>query len=266
LIPAIPKGSPALFISPHLDDVIYSCGATAAAWARSRPVLVATVFAGTPPEDTNSRLVAHFHRLWGTASRPTLRLQEDVRAAEVVGSMPVHLNFIDGIYRTDERRRPRYTSVQSIFDADPGCEASLEAEVVEGLRGLIRSMHPAVIVAPLAIGGHIDHILTRRACDALTGTHAHGRDRVWYYEDLPYALHRDEQGWVERHCGGLYPSVRFVDGNAWTRKREAVNVYGSQKASVWGEHDAPHELERYARKVGSGRLAERFWRRRSVKE
>jgi hypothetical protein len=52
------------------------------------------------------------------------------------------------------------------------------------LEATIASMRPRAVLAPAALGGHVDHILVRRVVSRILRT----RDvPIAYYEDLPYA-------------------------------------------------------------------------------
>src|ERR1700757_4655329 len=55
-------GSAVMFVSPHLDDAVLSCGALLAHLARTCPVTVLTIFSSAAPPAK-----------WGLAARKTLR-------------------------------------------------------------------------------------------------------------------------------------------------------------------------------------------------
>ena len=66
--------------------------------------------------------------------------------------------------------------------AEAGLVKALGAELAQALPG------DAELVCPLAIGGHVDHRLTRLAAEST------GR-RLWYYVDYPYIL--EAQGAID---------------------------------------------------------------------
>jgi LmbE family N-acetylglucosaminyl deacetylase len=104
---------------------------------------------------------------------------------------------------------------------------AMEAPLVEQLSRELKRRLPkdAEIVAPLALGGHVDHRLVRRA--------ALGLDRpLWYYADVPYVLSRAEElkklvksGWKAR----VYP-VSEAGLTAW---QAAIAAHASQISTFW---------------------------------
>jgi hypothetical protein len=103
----------------------------------------------------------------------------------------------------------------------------LEAPLVEGLCRELEQRLPkdGEIVAPLALGGHVDHRLVRQAAQGL------GRS-LWYYADVPYVLSRMEElkklvesGWKTT----IYP-VSDAGLAAW---QAAVAAHASQISTFW---------------------------------
>jgi hypothetical protein len=125
----------------------------------------------------------------------------------------------------------------------------LEAPLVEQLcRELGRRLpKDAGIVAPLALGGHVDHRLTRQAMQGL------GRP-LWYYADFPYVLSRVEElkklvesGWKARQ----YP-VSEAGLAAW---QAAVAAHASQISTFWPDLESMRATIRsYCEKSGGIRL------------
>src|SRR6516164_6338526 len=79
-----------IFLSPHLDDVVYSCGGTLGVQVSSglHP-LVITIFAGIPPTNTDlSPFALQKHREWGADQTKEpghiikVRRQEDAGALD----------------------------------------------------------------------------------------------------------------------------------------------------------------------------------------
>ena len=118
----------------------------------------------------------------GQPSRPQavrLRQAEDRRACLKMGAEPVYLDIPDCIYRTARNTGAHlYASEESLF----GPLHPAERRLVERLsRRLARNLPPeAQIVAPLSLGNHVDHQLTRLAAEQT------GR-ALAYYADYPYA-------------------------------------------------------------------------------
>jgi LmbE family N-acetylglucosaminyl deacetylase len=127
-----------LFISPHLDDAVFSC---ADLIARCDDTSVLTVFAGRPP--TSSRLTK-WDRLSGFVEGDDvigIRRQEDRRALSVLGAKAIWLSFCDSQYEL------KHTL----------------SEISQALDRFIGSRAPDNIIFPLGLF-HSDHVLTSEAC------------------------------------------------------------------------------------------------------
>src|SRR6185369_4067513 len=118
-----------LFLSPHLDDAVLSCGATIHSLTRSgASVLILTVTAGQPPESLpESPLVRELHERWRTGENaPAARVEEDRKAVESLGAQVYHMDVPDCIYRTvmgsDGKHMALYPDVESLFGEIHVCD------------------------------------------------------------------------------------------------------------------------------------------------
>jgi len=182
-----------IYISPHYDDGILSCGGLIYDQTRRGiPVEIWTVCAGYPPKDRPlSALAQRIHGEWKTKSgRGTiiLRRKEDRAAAVVVGATVRHFSVPDCIYRRSADGMPLYP--EGVFDPPHAEEAKLPESIAAMLQRGLRKTD--VVVAPLSVGHHVDHVLTR------LGVERTGRSLL-YYADTPYVLN---------HPGELKPKSR----------------------------------------------------------
>ncbi len=171
------------FLSPHLDDVALSCGGYVHQLVRrGEPVTVLSVCtADTPRSVTLSEAARHVHWEWqlGEDNPYAARRAEDRAACAALGAAAAHLDFHDAVYRHDAHGAPLYTRNfigGAVRDED-------WRTVYFALAARLRADVPAQarVYCPLAIGGHVDHVLVRSAAElALPG-------RLTYYEDYPYA-------------------------------------------------------------------------------
>lgn len=172
-----------IFLSPHLDDAVYSCGGLIAYLsANGIRVEIWTVF--TEQESDVSRLTnfaRSLHQRWGTGDQPyNLRKEEDATAGQTIGAKPVYLGFKDCIYRTlPETVVPTVASDDQLFGSVNPEETVLIKQITHVLQEKL--VEPSVWVCPLGLGNHIDHQIVRRAAEAV-------RKLMLYYGDLPYGL------------------------------------------------------------------------------
>jgi LmbE family N-acetylglucosaminyl deacetylase len=209
-----------IYISPHFDDGVLSCGGLIYEQTRHGiPVEIWTVCAGFPPKDHPlSDLALRIHKQWKMKSaRGTiiLRRKEDKTAAAVVGATVRHFAFPDCIYRWSEAGLPLYP--EDVFDPPHREDADMPAGIARMLR---RELHQTdVVVAPLSVGRHVDHVLTR------LGVEQTGRPPL-YYADIPYILNRPEE--LESDSKGLSSTFFPISRpglNAWL---DGISAYKSQ--------------------------------------
>lgn len=163
-----------LFVSPHFDDAIGSCGGTIARLiAAGEEVEVRTVFGGVAREPFSFPATI-LHEEWGLNRPVEHRRNEDAAACAILGCQRLFLEFGDAIYRQDGAGNHLYPT----FDA---------------LKGDLVDPQLAVLIAdqigtadltycPQAIGGHVDHVLARNAGRLLERRGAN----VVYYRDFYY--------------------------------------------------------------------------------
>lgn len=139
------------------------------------------------------------------------------------------------------------------IDADTVCAADLAPAEVDALTGDLDILKDFDIVAsPLALGGHLDHRLTRAAAERVVGAD------LAYYEDLPYAYYMTEaESRVDGRPAGLTAyDVHFTD-LARLRRRFAL-CYDSQVEPAEAER-----LQAYAERHGG---TERYYAPAAVGE
>ncbi len=242
-----------LYLSPHLDDAVLSCGGQIhRATRHGERVLVVTVMAGDPPRTQLSDYAQRLHARWALEREATAaRRAEDRAACALLGAEALHLGLPDCIYRSDPHTgAPLYTSDPDIFGPVHPVDRTLLAELIPRLAALPSAQE---VVVPLTVGHHVDHVLVRKAAEAVWG------QRIWYYEDYPYA---QEPGALEAALG---------DPEAWTARIvplqetdlqariQAILAYRSQLSTFFtGRADLERQVRTYAARVGG----ERLWRRR----
>jgi len=232
-----------IFLSPHLDDAIYSCGGLI--WEQSQAgdqVEIWTVCAGDPPSGPLSPFAQSLHMRWETGEDAgEVRRAEDRHAASRLGAGIRHLDLPDCIYR----RHPvsgeaLYASETAIFgEVHPS-----EKPVIAWLGAILAEIPRNVeIVCPLTLGGHVDHRLVRAAAEQAGCVRR-------YYADYPYAEQGDAgvanqipEGWHAQVLSISEPGIE-----AWV---EAAAMYASQMSTFWADRAAMEaELRGYLQRFG----------------
>jgi LmbE family N-acetylglucosaminyl deacetylase len=220
-----------IVLSPHCDDAALSLGGFLAGLGTgSLRVLVVT--------------------LCSEGTRGAERREEDRAAAQCLGAEVQHAGFLDAPYRLGGA----YEGA-GLFGR-PAPEDPLAVDLVSFLRE-VRGEHPvACALAPLGVGGHVDHVLCHEAARRVWGAAA------VFYEDQPYAA-RDAEATARRLAEiGPFESRVFDVRPFWERKMAAVRVYATQVPLLFGSEQAMERcLRGHAARVALRRhgLAERLF-------
>ncbi|NOK37268.1 PIG-L family deacetylase [Corallococcus exercitus] len=236
--------STALFVSPHLDDVAFSCGGTLAALkAKGWTVALATVFTRSVPEPKGFALQCQTSKGLGPdVDYMALRRKEDRAFAACMG--------VDHVTWGDLEEAPHrgYGSPEALFQP-PRPDDVIEAKVAACLKPVLGELKPDRIFVPQALGSHVDHVQVVRAVKAL-GLPA---DRVLYYRDTPYAVRQPKACPDAAVPQGLRPLAVDITEHL-AKKVEGCVRYGTQLAFQFGGVDglartltAFHRMEAQAR-------------------
>ncbi len=169
----------ALFLSPHLDDVAFSCGGTLLRLTgdpRWRVVLC-TIFTASVPDPQGFALRCQTDKgIPPETDYMALRRAEDsafAAFAEVDDSR--HRDFREAPHRGYDTPAGLFAGVRD--------EDTIWQSLSDDLAGLDAGLRPDLVFAPQGLGNHADHLQTVRATLA-----AWPIERVVWYRDTPYAI------------------------------------------------------------------------------
>lgn len=249
-----------IYLSPHLDDAVLSCGGMIAGQARAgESVAVMTVFSASPePGQPLSAFAQALHDRWQASAPPgvdfsdpaAVRRAEDLRALAALGDgiQVIHYTLPDCIYRRAAGTgEALYASEEAIFGpvhpADPA---------LADLNATAPPPKDANIYVPLAIGLHVDHLLlylVAQGWDVRQG-------RVRFYEDYPYVAQQERPAADLLAARGAWEAeIVPLSEETLNAKVRAAAAYESQISTFWRSRGAMEEaLRAYARQVGGERL------------
>jgi LmbE family N-acetylglucosaminyl deacetylase len=202
---------------------------------------------------TLSASAKHVHWEWqlGEENPYAARRAEDIAACASLGAAHVHLGYRDAVYRYDARGNPLYVTDFIGGRVQPHDWRTLYFALAAQLRQVCRDARQ--VYCPLAIGGHVDHVLVRAAAElALPGV-------LTYYEDYPYAQ-KISQGNadVSQEVAGLTRGLRvrtiaLSAGDIDTRIR-VIGAYASQQFALFETADSmPAKVRAYVAEAGGER-------------
>lgn len=236
--PDTPDGEPSpirvqgrhVFLSPHLDDAIGSCGGLMAQLvAAGSEVVIFNMFAAAPTPPF-SPAALELHQRWGNpADCLALRRREDQAAAGTLGCA-VHFEEVpEALYRRDRRGSWLYPGLRDLFRPPDPEDRALIPRFLRRLSECITD--GASMYAPLGIGEHVDHQLAAEVGQCLRQK---GR-RVLFYQDFPYFL---DQRLYTRRLHLLTRGRTFAVACSTAHlaaKTRAFSYYASQLSSLFAD-------------------------------
>jgi len=238
-----------VFLSPHFDDAVGSCGGTIARLAaRSEDVGILTIFGGEG-EEPFSPFAQTLHRLWGIAGAPVSgRRREDAEASAVLGCRSEWLDYAEAIYRKDADGAALYARNEDLFGEIRTADEGLAETIGEELK---RRLAPGgVVFAPAGFGNHVDHRIARAAGEHLRRAGL----RLCFYREFFY----EDEG------AAAYSGLRRIEApfgaRAFEAKCAAFARYCSQTPVLFGSEARMREAFRATDRRDSGAgFAEAFW-------
>ena len=243
-----------LAVSPHLDDAVFSAGgALARLAAAGAQVTVATVFTAGVPAPAGFALACQLDKGLGPeVDYMALRRGEDRAACAALGATARHLPFAEAPHRG-------YASAAELFGAARG-DDDAAARIAPALCDLVAELEPDLVLAPQAVGAHVDHVAVVQALEAAAPSAP-----VLWWRDHPYALRpgAPAEPFGARFAAAGAAEVR-LDADARARRTRAALAYASQLGFQFGGaeparalFDAAEPVERFAASPAARRALER---------
>ncbi|MCJ2080864.1 PIG-L deacetylase family protein [Methylobacterium sp. J-090] len=218
----------ALALSPHLDDAAFSCGGTLALLAQAGwRVTMATLFTGSVADPKGFALACQTDKGLGPeVDYMALRRDEDRDAARALGiAPPCHMPFREAPHRG-------YASAPELF-AEVRPNDGIVPDLTRALHTLIAETAPDLILAPQAVGGHVDHVQAVRALMDLAPAIP-----ILWWRDFPYTV-RDAapREPLRERFADLPTQIVAFGARAQASKHEACAAYASQLGFQFGGAD-----------------------------
>jgi LmbE family N-acetylglucosaminyl deacetylase len=237
-----------VYLSPHFDDVVLSCGGMVWEQVRSGEIVeVWTICAGAPhPDEPLSAFSKQLHERWQTGpAAVTARKQEDKAAAGRLGVISRYWTLPDCIYRRLPDGNWLVNGEEDLWKAVHPQEEPVVDQLCHWLRtNLQLGDH---LISPLTLGNHVDHRLVRAAAERAV---QNKQFSLFYYSDYPYVVSNKEDQ-ADKVGASWEKNCYTVSREALSAWQEAVAGYVSQISTFWGGLDEMQAaLETYWRSGG----------------
>ncbi len=244
-----PRGRTALLLSPHLDDVAFSCGGIAATLARAGwRVLLATAFTRSVHPASGFALACQRDKgLADDVDYMALRREEDRAACASLGAGQRLLDLPEAPNRG-------YASAAALF-APPHREDDVARQLAPLLAGLLAQQRPTLVLAPQGCGRHVDHLRLIEALLDPPREEPEAPPVLGFYRDTPYVI-RDPEAAPDGRVAARAPHevVVPIDDAARARKQDAVACYRSQLVYQFGDATrARRAIDTLAAREAAGR-------------
>ena len=245
-----------IVLSPHLDDAVLSAAGLLAALRGRVSRLVVTVACGNPLPRNGERRARHRKGF----TSPTERRREDIEAMHDLDCDFVHLGFADCIYRRSPMTGDLiYEKARTKFALCSPEDRAYVEELFLVLRRLSKNMGRVLVVAPLGIGLHVDHIVVAQVALQLVEP-----SHLLFYEDVPYVFNpRVGVGISDGPLAamerlGCVPVHRLAISYEVSTKSRLIRHYESQIPLLFSKPDRLDE--ELSQRAWKGTPAEFFWR------
>jgi len=248
-----------VFISPHFDDAVLSCGGTIHQLVKDgQMVWVMTMMAGLfNGELPHTPILDDLHQRWQAGENPLLaRQKEDINALQSLGVEVIHIPLTDCVYRIADDV-PLYPSEESLFgDVHPSDYAPKFLDEI----GLPFKDAPKTVYIPLGVGHHVDHQIIRDWGLRLL----HNKPdhlQVKFYAEYPY-LNTDHaiDDALNYYSISLMPNNVILDDEDIKAKVDAIAFYESQISTFWQSIDAMEDdVRQSSTHPQTRKYVERYW-------
>ena len=236
----------ALFLSPHLDDVAFSCGGIVAKLGRmGMRTVVATAFTASLPADGFALACQLDKGLAPDVDYMALRRAEDAVAMRILGAEARCIELPEAPHRG-------YGSAAELF-GDRRDDDRIDVTLGKALTRLLAELDPVLVLAPQGLGRHVDHIQTIRAVLDIVPIRLLG-----WYRDTPYAI-REPAALPDPRTLPAHDVAVRLERVELGRKIAAARAYTTQLMFQFGGPTrAGRSLRAFAEQEGRGALAERL--------
>jgi LmbE family N-acetylglucosaminyl deacetylase len=219
-----------IFISPHNDDAVLSCGGLLTQLAGKTHITVVNVFtsAHAKPYTLSAQ---QFLKASGYSDAVTLynvRKKEDKKVLSPLLVSVIDLGLEDALFR--KKKQPTFLGkyLPEVDHIYPTYRwhilkgISKDDNAVSVLKNKLQQFKNKknLIFAPYGIGNHVDHLIARKVCNKLF-------DNILFYSDYPYNVRNNSNEYGSR-IGKIYTFQPDM-----LKKEKLIKGYGTQFSGLF---------------------------------
>lgn len=228
-------------LSPHLDDAILSAGSLLYSLRGKANINVINVFtkAHAGPYTFSAKKYLKSTGFINAEELYMSREKEDLRAMSQINAKSTNLGIVDGIFRKKKNKIfldsivPELGHIYPTYRFHVSKSVSKDdyapSQLINRLKKIINQ--DALVLVPLGVGNHVDHVIVRKVCEKLFSN-------IIYYADFPYSLKFNK---YKLPIG--YKSVT-LDANI-KLKSQMIMQYMSQFGSLFNKGVIPEHKEEF---------------------
>lgn len=218
-----------IFLGPHFDDCVLSCGELIDKFVEDgNDVCAITFFTGNPDEKDLSDAAKQFHSNCFLDNKSmNFRSNEDIIALNWLNCKYKHLGYYECLYRKNYDGSFLYPNLKEIYHLE-----NYDSNLIKAISKRIEDevVDADIIFAPMGLGSHADHLILHKAAVMASKKIA---GKIYFYEEVPYVCYyyktRKKSNWGE----GMESDLIKVSDKNWQRKIDAIKLYRSQLHILW---------------------------------
>lgn len=228
-----------VFISPHLDDAILSCGNLIYELKkRDKKIFIITVFTRASRIESPQAKKYLNQCLYTNAQKIFKdREKEDLNVCNSLDIIPIHMGFIDAAWR-HYNRKPVYHSNDRQYSGEISYkDKDMIKKITDKLKKIIDNNNKILLLSPLGIGNHIDHLIVNKIVGKIK------IDKI-FWEDFPYST----KGNNLKKLLCLYKKYYLlfkIDNSNFSKKLKLIKLYKSQFKLLFVNGVVPEVNERF---------------------
>ena len=243
-----------LIVSPHLDDAVLSCGDLINKLInKSYKVDVITVFSKDEKKENLSNAAKKFHNNCFLPSNPMVeRKKEDKKAHDYLKCKSYYMDFLECLYRKHNNKHlyPNLDNIYHLEKDDKKIISDIEKELIKIVNNY------DIILAPLGLGGHADHIACNKAINNIRNSI---KGKLYFYEEVAYVCYYYRENKKSNWGEGLSNTLIKISDKDFNKKIESILMYRSQLRILWSDYNQMYnDLDSFSKKYDKNRSI-RLW-------